>query len=69
MNAFMNDKYAFIILDGYIIALMKTVDCIYAFDSHACNCFGMPDSNGTAVVLKCPDISKLEKKNVFSQLS
>jgi len=49
-------------LDGSVIALVKDIDCIYAFHSHARNCFGhMPDSNGTAVVMKCPDVSKLEK--------
>ena len=57
MNAFSNNNYAFIILDGYIMALFKCLDCLYLFDSHARNCFGMPDPNGTAVVMKCADQS------------
>jgi hypothetical protein len=59
MNTFLNNNYAFIILDGYIMALIKSVDCMYVFDSHARNCFGMPDENGTAVVMKCADIDTL----------
>ena len=51
----------FAILEGYIIALINTVDCIYVFDSHARNNFGMPDSNGTAVVMKCDDVSQLQQ--------
>ena len=39
----------------------KTADCIYMFDSPAHNCFGMPDPNGTAAVMKFSDISKLEE--------
>ena len=62
MNTFINDNYAFIILDGYIMALFKHTDnCIYVFDSHARNCYGMPDQNGTAVVMKCADIETLEQ--------
>ena len=36
-------------------------NCIYLFDSHARNCYGMPDANGTAVVMKCGDITMLEQ--------
>ena len=61
MNAFSDNDCVFIILEGYIIGLIKTADCIYMFDSHACNCFGMPDPNGTAAVMKFADISKLEE--------
>lgn len=41
MNAFNDNNFAFIILEGYIITLINTVDCIYVFDSHARNNFGM----------------------------
>ena len=34
---------------------------IYVFDSHAQNNFGMPDPNGTTVVMKCDDVSQLEQ--------
>ena len=61
MNACNVNNFAFIILEGYIIALTNTVDCIYVFDSHARNNFGMPDPNGTAVVMKCDDVSQLEQ--------
>ena len=43
------------------MGIMNTVDCIYMFDSHARNCFGMPDPNDSAVVMKFADISKLEE--------
>ena len=58
MNAFTDNNYAFIVVEGYIMALINTVDCIYVFDSHARNCFGMPDPNGTAVVMKTVIITK-----------
>ena len=43
------------------MGIMKIVDCIYMFDSHARNCFDMPDPNDSAVVMKFADISKLEE--------
>ena len=50
------------ILEGYIIALIKHEDnCIYVLDSHARNCYGMPDKNGNAAVMKCGDITMLER--------
>ena len=61
MNAFNDNNFAFIILEGYTVALINTGDCIYVFDSHARNNFGMPDPNGTAVVMKCDDVSHLEQ--------
>ena len=45
MNSFNDNNFAFIILEGYIIGLINNVDCIYVFDSHARNNFGMPDPN------------------------
>lgn len=59
MNTFRDNNYAFIILDGFIMGLMKLLDSIYVFDSHARNCFGMPDPNGTAVVMECSTINIL----------
>ena len=61
LNAFSNSNDALVILDGYVMALIKTTDCIFVFDSHARNCYGMPDPNGTAVVMKCADICSLEE--------
>ena len=38
MNTFLNHNYAFTILDGYVMALIKHDDnVIYVFDSHARN--------------------------------
>ena len=61
MNAFSDNECAFIILEGYIMGLIKTADCIYMFDSHARNCLCMPDPNGTAAVMQFADNSKLEE--------
>ena len=53
MNTFTHNKYAIIILDGYMMALIRGVDSVfYVFDSHARNCTGMLDPNGTAVVMR-----------------
>ena len=35
MNALSYNSFTFIILEGYIVALISTVYCIYVFDSHA----------------------------------
>lgn len=43
------------------MAIIQSTDAVYIFDSHARNCFGMPDPNGTAVVMKCVDVSNLEQ--------
>ena len=43
------------------MALIKSVGDIFIFDSHAHYCFGMPDPNGSAVVMKCADIKSLEQ--------
>ena len=45
-----------LILDGYTLALIKPLHCFYIFDSHQRNCYGMPDPDGVAVVMKCLDI-------------
>ncbi len=43
LNAFLNDNYAILILEGYMMALVKQTDNFYLFDSHARNSCGMPD--------------------------
>ena len=49
-------------LNGYVVALLKSIDnSIYVFDSHECNHYGVPDPNGTVIVMKCTNISELEK--------
>ena len=61
MNTFTNNNYAILILEGYMMALIKGLDYFYLFDPHARNCNGMPDPNGTAVVMKCDDLIELEQ--------
>ena len=51
MSAFTNSNYAILILEGYTMGLIKHLDFSYLFDSHARNYNGMPDANGTAVVM------------------
>ena len=49
MDTFSNDKYAFLILDGYVMGLVKHVDnFIHVVDSHARNYCGKLDENGTS---------------------
>ena len=52
-----------IILEGYTMALLKCTqtDCMYLFDSHSRNVFGMPDANGTAVVMEFANVFMLEQ--------
>ncbi len=61
LNAFLNDNYAILILEGYMMALVKQADNFYLFDSHARDSCGMPDPNGTAVVMKFANIHELEQ--------
>ena len=35
VNTFLNDNYAFLILEGYMMALIKQREYFYLFDSHA----------------------------------
>ncbi len=43
LNAFLNDNYAILILEGYMMVLVKQTDNFYLFDSHARDICGMPD--------------------------
>jgi hypothetical protein len=49
-NTFFKYKYAFMILERYIMALIKHMECFYLIDPHARNCLGMPDPNGMFVL-------------------
>ena len=44
-----------------MMALIKQTDFFYLFDSHARDSSGMPDRNGTAVVMKFANILGLEQ--------
>ena len=61
LNVFSNYSYTILILEGYMMALMKQADFFYLFDSHARDSNGMPDPNGTAVVMKFANILELEQ--------
>ncbi len=61
LNTFISDSYAIVILQGYMMALVKQTDNFYVFDSHARDSYGMPDPNGTAVVMKFCNIHELEQ--------
>ncbi len=61
LNTFLNDSYAIMILEGYMMALVKQTDNFYLFDSHARDSCGMPNPNGTAVVMKFANIHELEQ--------
>ena len=61
LNTFLNYSYAILVLEGYMMALIKQTDFFYLFDSHARDSSGMPDPNGTAVVMKFTNIPELEQ--------
>ncbi len=65
LDMFMNYSSAILILEGYMLALMKETNFFYLFESHARDFNGMPDSNGTAVVMKFTNI--LELSNASQQ--
>ena len=61
LNVFSNYSCTILILEGYMMALMKQADFFYLFDSHARDSTGMPGPNGTAVVMKFVNILELEQ--------
>ena len=60
-NIFVKYKYAFMILESYMMALIKHMECFYLIDPHARNCLGMLDPNGTAVVMQFANMLNLEQ--------
>ena len=62
VNTFVNHSgYAILILESFIMALIKQMESFYSINSHACGHDGMPDPNGTAVIMKFADILDLEQ--------
>ena len=59
-NTFLSNNYAILIL-GYVMALVKQNNVFYLFDSHARDLNGMPNPNGTAVVMKFTSIVDMEQ--------
>ena len=45
----------------YVMALIKQNNYFYLFDSHARDCSGMPDCNGTAVLVKFTTTLELQQ--------
>ena len=60
MDTFSQYKYAILILQGYRIGVFGIDSIFYVFDSHGRNEYGMPDPNGTAVVMCYENIDDLE---------
>ena len=60
-NTFVKYEYAFMILESYMMALIKHIDCFYLIDSHVHNVVGMPDPNGTAVVMQFANMLDVEQ--------
>ena len=67
MSAFLVSPYVILILSGYMVAIVKSyksADEYYTFDSHARNSSGLPDPDGTAVLMKFSNLSSL-KSQIF----
>lgn len=61
MNTFTSNNYAVMVLKGYLVALLQGLDsALYVFDSHSRNSVVMPDSDGTAVLMKISNVLNLE---------
>ena len=66
-NTLLMSPYAILILSGYMLAIVescKSEDEYCIFDSHARNSSGLPDPNGTAVLMKFSNVSSL-KSQIF----
>ena len=50
INAFHVTNTAILVLDGYMVALIKDNDCFAMFDSHARTAEGMPTAEGVATI-------------------
>ena len=61
VNTFLNNSYAILILEGYMMALIKQMDSFYLFYSHARDSNGMPHPDGTTVVMKFGSIQELKQ--------
>ena len=60
INAFSDSSNAMLVLDGYVMAVIQKSDFLYLFDSHARNSLGIPDENGTSVVLKFSELDEFQ---------
>ena len=60
INVFSDSSNAMLVLYGYVMAVIQKSDFLYLFDSHARNSLGIPDENGTAVVLKFSELDEFQ---------
>ena len=60
INSYLDSSNAMLVLDGYVMTVIKKSDFLYLFDSHARNSLGIPDENGTAVVLKFSELDEFQ---------
>ena len=60
INAFSDSSNAMLVLDSYVMAVIKKTDFLYLFDSHARNSLGIPEEHGTAVVLKFSEVDEFQ---------
>ena len=62
-NTFVEYKYAFMILESYMISLIQHIECFYLIDPHGrnYNVLGMPCPNGTAVVMQFANVLDVEQ--------
>ena len=54
-------KCAFMILESYMMALIKHIECFYLIDPHGRNVVGMPDPIGTAVVMQFANVLDVDQ--------
>ena len=60
-STFLNNNFAILMLQGYMITLMKQQNHFYLFNLYARDGNGMPNPDGTAVVMKFATASELEQ--------
>ena len=60
-NTFVKYRYAFMMLESYMMALIKHIECFYLIDPHGRNVVGMPDLNGTAVAMQFANMLDIEQ--------
>ena len=52
LNIFLNCNHSILVLECYMMAIIKQTNTFYSFDSHARNISGIPDPSGTAVIIR-----------------
>ena len=60
-NTFVEYKCALMILESYMMALIKHIDCFCLIDPHGRNVVGIPDPNGTVVVMQFANVLDVDQ--------